>query len=191
MCDNTNNINQNNGAVMRDNQGLIIFEAPVSRESELRKILDIMLLSDIVDIEDKDLSKYDTNEYEIDGENGKIQYNCLKDEWLDIVYDYPSFDFIINDALSDNENGVPQKGKFLMQLKAYYRKAKKDLNIPVNCQETISNRSNELLNKVKTYHIDFLKENGEAKEHYDENYINMLVAFGFIECKILEKPRSN
>jgi len=188
MCDLINNIEQNTGAVLRDNLGVMNFPAPVERESQLRKIIDIMLLSDIVDVDSNDLSIYDTKEYDIDGEYGKIQYNNLKDEWLEIIYDYPSFDYIINDALSDDQNGVSQKGKFLMQLKAYYRAAKKELKLPFKCQESIKEKSSEILDTVKKYHMDFLKKNDESNEHYDENYINMLIAFGFIECKILEKP---
>jgi len=179
-----NNIDINNGLSMGNNRGTIIFNTITQRESKLRKILDIMLSQEIDESTTQDLSKYDTEEYTIEN---KILFNCLDDDWTEILYDFVSFETIIDNALVDDENGISQKSRFLKKLRNDYKKAKKELGI-LNNQEEICKNSTKILDLIQQYHMEFLKINGENKEHYDENCISILVAFGFIECKILEKP---
>lgn len=176
----TNHVNKNQGALFRDNHGDIHFHGEPSRESELRRILDVMLDSPIYDIDE-----LDTSEYEI---SNKIEHNKVNGQWLEIIYDYPAYEDAINNALKENNDGIPQKPKFLMQIRSYYRRAKTDLDIPINCQESIKKYSSDILNKVKDYYLEFLKEQNELREHYDEMNVEVLIAYGFVECKVLEKP---
>lgn len=175
-----NHVKQNLGALFRDNHGEINFNSEPTRESELRRILDIMLDSPIYDIEELDTSEYDIS--------NKIDHNNVVGEWLEIIFDYPAYEDAINNALKENNDGIPQKPKFLMQIKSYYRHAKVELGVPLNCQDSIKKYSSDILNKVKEYYIEFLKGQNELREHYDEINVQVLVAYGFIECKVLEKP---
>jgi hypothetical protein len=179
-----NNIDSNNGLSMSENNGIVNFNNITHRESKLRKILDIMLSQEIDELPTPGLSKYDTEEYTIED---KISFNCLNKDWTEILYDFVAFETIIDNALVDDENGISQKSRFLKTLKYFYKKAKKELHI-LNNQDEICKHSTDILDLIQQYHIEFLKTNNENKEHYDESCISILVAFGFIECKILEKP---
>lgn len=37
-------------------------------------------------------------------------------------------------------------------------------------------------------YIEFLKENGENTQESDKYLLKILVVYGFMECKVLEKP---
>lgn len=175
-----NSIGTNQGAVFTENHGILNFNSEPTRESELRRILDVIIDSPIYDIEQLDTSEYDIYD--------KLDYNNVNGEWKEIIFDYPAYEDAINNALKDNIDGIPQKPRFLMQIKAYYRRAKIDLQIPLNCQDSIKKFSTDILNKVKSYYLNFLKDQNELCEHYDETNIEILVAYGFVECKVLEKP---
>ncbi|MDP2076517.1 MAG: hypothetical protein Q8J85_00590 [Sulfuricurvum sp.] len=176
----TNKIDANYGALFNDNYGDMVFNPVSTRESNLRRILDVMLESTVHDIDD-----LDTSDYDIDA---KLEHNNVGREWMEIIFDYPAYEDAINDALKENEDGIPQKPKFLMQIRDYYRRAKKDLQILPNCQDSIKENSTAILDKVKNYYMEFLLGRDELREHYDETNVQFLVAYGFVECKVLEKP---
>ncbi|MDO9305473.1 MAG: hypothetical protein Q7T77_09080 [Sulfuricurvum sp.] len=180
MAKTVNSIETNYGALFNDNYGDINFNHVSTKESELRKILDVMLESTVYDIDELDTSDYDIY--------AKLEHNNVAGEWMEIIFDYPAYEDAINDALKENEDGIPQKPKFLMQIRNYYRRAKTDLKIPPNCQDSIKEHSTAILNKVKNYYMEFLLGRNELQQHYDETNVQLLVAYGFVECKVLEKP---
>lgn len=166
-----------NGAKVEINQ----FQT-INKESELRKILNSLLNSPLEKSFELDKTSYLIEE--------KLQYNNVTDDWYEIITDeFFLFESTINDTLKQNIDGIPQKGKFLLQMQRYYREAKKDLNLLSSSHDDIKTNSSNILNKVFEYIYNFLKSKNEIQEHYDSDNIKILVAFGFIECKILEKPK--
>lgn len=179
-----NHLNTNNGSIVGTNSGKIVIKQfpTINKESELRKILNSLLNAPL-----EELSELDKKSYKIEE---KLEYNNITDDWYQIITDeFYLFESTINDTLKQSVDGIPLKGKFLLQMQRYYREAKKDLNLLSVPHEDIKANSSIILNKVFEYIYNFLKSNNEIQEHYDEGNIKILVAFGFIECKILEKPK--
>jgi len=182
----TNEIPKNYGAVvgkMEEGSELNIFNCtPANKESQLRNILNCLLEVPIYND-----SELDKSAYTIDN---KLDYNNVEKDWLEIITEeFFLFESTINDTFKNSIDGIPPKGRFLLQMQRYYRNAKTDLNLDSNSQEEIRQNSTNILNKVFEYIHSFLKSKNEIYEHFDEDNIKILVAFGFVECKILEKPK--
>lgn len=179
----TNQFRDNKGLIVGKNVGTIIQQySAVNKESELRKILNYLLKAPI-----EEISELDKTSYKIES---KLDYNNITDDWYEIITDeFYLFESTINDTLKQGIDGVPQKAKFLLQMQRYYREAKRDLNLLSVPHNDIKTNSSNILNKVFEYIYSFLESKNEIQEHYDKDNIKILVAFGFIECKILEKPK--
>ncbi|MDX4049961.1 hypothetical protein Q6A83_04130 [Aliarcobacter skirrowii] len=179
----SNSLRDNNGAVIGKNEAPITINqySTINRESELRKILNCLLNTPL-----EETSELDKTSYKIEA---KLDYNNITDDWYEIITDeFYLFESTINDTLKQSIDGIPPKGKFLLQMQRHYRDAKKELGLISATQDSIKANSSNILNKVFEYLYNFLKSKDEINEHYDEGNIKVLIAFGFIECKILEKP---
>jgi hypothetical protein len=180
----TNQLRDNNGALITDNNGVVNINhySALNRESELRKILDCLLKAPL----DENF-ELDKTSYKIEA---KLDYNNITDDWYEIITDeFYLYESTINDTLKQSIDGIPPKGKFLLQMQRYYRDAKKELDLMSVSQNEIKANSSNILNKVFEYLYSFLKSKDEIYEHYDAGNIKILIAFGFMECKILEKPK--
>lgn len=182
----TNTLNDNLGAIIAsvENGGKVEINQfqTINKESELRKILNSLLNAPL-----EEPSELDKTSYKIEA---KLEYNNITDDWYEIITDeFYLFESTINDTLKQSIDGIPQKGRFLLQMQRYYREARRDLNLLSVPHNDIKTNSSNILNKVFEYIYDFLKSKNEIQEHYDKDNIKILVAFGFIECKILEKPK--
>lgn len=181
-----NTLHTNNGALVSniENGGKLEINqyASISKDSQLRNILNCLLNTPIDNEPELDKSIYDISD--------KLDFNNIVDEWLEIITEeFFLFESAINDTFKNSIDGIPPKGKFLLQMKRYYRDAKMELSLTDSSQEEIKQNSSNILNKVFQYIYNFLESKNEIYEHFDEGNIKILVAFGFVECKILEKPK--
>ncbi len=177
---NSLHIDENSGLAIGKNEGPITIG---QRESHLRKIIN-HIVNNESEQNIESLEKYSTKDYTIED---KISYNCLDDEWQEVIYDFTAYDKAINETLNEDENAVPKKSIFLKSMNFYYKKALKELQLSE--QHIICEKSTKILDCVVTYYTTLLNENShDTKEFYDEMCVRILVAFGFAECKVLEKP---
>lgn len=182
----TNAMAKNSGAVigeMKSGSNLNINNyASVARESQLRKILNCLLDAPIDEEPVLDKSAFTIDD--------KLDFNNVVDGWFEIITEeFFLFESTITGTFKNSIDGISPKGKFLLQMKRYYRDAKEELGLDAKLQDEIRQNSTNILNKVFEYMYSFLETKNEIYENFDKDNIKVLVAFGFVECKILEKPK--
>lgn len=170
------NVGINNGTITNifDNQ---------KKDSNLRRFLNLLLNSNSI----KDEPKVPSLPFKIED---KIDKNNVCDDWLEIIEnEYFKYEDAISNILNaDNENGIANKSIFLDTMSEYYRNVKKSLNLYGASIENIAENSSVILDETVNLYVDFLKSKGEDTEESDKYLVKILVVYGFMECKVLEKP---
>lgn len=178
-------ITELNGANVDVNNGTLnMIYNNQQRESTIRKFLNLLLDSEY--IKDEPFEKQ--LPFDIDA---KIDQNKVSDQWLEIINDeYFNYEDAISNILSnDNENGIPKRSIFLSTIGDYYREVKIKLNLYSKPIETIALKSTEILDETLNMYVDFLVKNNEHTNDSDKFLLKILVVYGFMECKVLEKPK--
>lgn len=177
-------IQELNGTYIETNTGPInVSYNNQKKDSAIRKFLNLLLESNHINDETfKAQIAFDINE--------KIAQNNVTDHWLEIINDeYFNYENAISHILNqDNTNGIPKKSIFVSIIGDYYREAKVKLNLFSASIEKIAENSTIILDETVNLYIDFLKENGENTEESDRYLLKILIVYGFMECKVLEKP---
>lgn len=176
-----NHIDALKGAVAEQMHQPIFNFAPSNKESKLRKLLNFLLTHAEINVdESRNCIEYDIEQ--------KILYNDVDDDWQELIEEYYFYDNIFSSALDvSNSDGIMNKVIFLNILKQYYLEAKKQLLHDPKNQDEIKLKSTDILDYVANIHMEYLSKNNET--NYEDIYIiKIIVCYGFIECKILEKP---
>lgn len=177
----SNDIETLNGVLAKEIHHPVFNFAPPSKESKLRKLLNYLLKHSEINMDEcRNCIEYDIEQ--------KILYNDVNDDWQELIEEYYSYDIIFSNALDvSNTDGIMNKVVFLNSLKQYYLRAKNELLDDTKNQDEIRLRSTAILDHVVQEHMEYLSKNNEA-DYEDIYLIKIIICYGFIECKILEKP---
>lgn len=169
-------IGTNSGIIAGEINGGIF----TSKESKLRRLIDRIILKEKE--EEATLEAYDKEAYTIEE---KIEHNCIDEYWREALDDFAAYDSAINETLDEDVEAYPKRSLFLDSMHRHYKNALKELGV-ANKQEEICAHSTQILDTVKRYYKEILQN--DTQEDYDEMCVTILVAFGFCECKVLQKP---
>ncbi|OBT01604.1 hypothetical protein A9259_20060 [Vibrio cyclitrophicus] len=126
----------------------------------------------------------------------KIDYNCLN-VYSELIRENSSFLFIVEEAVEafDNENPNYRK-RFLKSINMKYKEAKRDVMIENNINtknhidviSCIKDNSDFLVSSVRNKMFDDSFSNLDFCVESLQMARDMIVCYGFINCKILEVP---
>lgn len=175
--------NLNGAYIENQNAPINITYQNQKTDSELRRILNILIETKYIDEE----TSANPTPFEI---IDKIDKNRLSDDWKDMINnEYFKYENAISNILNaETLNGVSNKSIFLDMMYDTYREAKKSLELIGKSIEEISEKSSELLDSVIDSYMTFLKTNDEHNNYGDKYLIKVIIIYGFMECKVLENP---
>ncbi|CDT33461.1 conserved hypothetical protein [Vibrio coralliirubri] len=126
----------------------------------------------------------------------KIDYNCLN-VYSELIRENSTFLFIVEEAIEafDNENPNYRK-RFLRTIHMKYKEAKREVMIENNINtrnevdviSCIKNNSDILISSVRNKIFDDSFSNLDFCVESLQMARDMIVCYGFINCKILEVP---
>ena len=186
------NSGENSGVMVQENHGTIHIDS--KKAPKIPSLISdvIKLLGNVCMEEDLD-ETINIQEFKVDD---KIEYNCVI-AYRELITEFSMYYWKCDRFLNAYDNShIRGKAKILQCIRIGYLNAKgkvllENKESEKKVEDIIRDNSDRIIDMVKDYILEKIKESGEMEITYQEDIelgIISFICYCFMKCKILEKP---